>query len=337
MFKHILVPLDGSTRAEAALPLATRLARATGSSVALLQVVSMPMDYGYGLEATPMISEVACETEETEAKAYLTHIASSDQFAGISTTTDVVFGSPAPQILDLVEQQAMNLIVLCSHGRTGLTRWALGSVAQRVIHHSDIPVLVLRDGEASLPALHSDTARPPCAVVAMDGSSLAETALLPAAHLVSALSPQHTQGVIHLLHVAKPSTLAADEDLISQRSREDMAQVYLQHVRERLLDQTNDLNLQVTWSVTSGQDVAETIVTSAEQGTESMGVKRGDLLAMATHGRGGIERWIMGSVTERVLEASTVPILVVRPFQATLDTEETFRTSALEESRAIIS
>ena len=328
MFKHILVPLDGSTRAEVALPIAARVAHATGGSVGLLQVVSIPTNYEYGgglnqnygygsgLYAPSLITEEVRETEQADATAYLTGLANSNLFAGISTSTSVVFGSPGPQILALAEQQAVDLIVLCSRGRTGFTRWVLGSVAQRVIHHSRVPILVLHDGEAPLPALHADTAHSLCAVVAVDGSPLAETALLPAAHLVSALA-QPTQGILHLLYVVEPSIFGANEDVLSQRNAEEMehAQAYLKGVREHLLAQTSDLNLQITWSVTPAQDVAETTVSTTEKGTESRGGNECDLLVMATHGRGGIERWVMGSVTERVLTATTVPMLVVRPPQ----------------------
>jgi nucleotide-binding universal stress UspA family protein len=323
MFEHILVPLDGSTRAEAALPIAARIAHAAGSSVVLLQVVSMPMSYGYGsglgmgyeygggLYSSSLISEKVSETEQAEATRYLTRLAHSDLFAGIATTTDVVFGRPAPQILALAEQQAVNLLVLCSHGRTGLLRWALGSVAQRVIHHSRVPVLVLREEGSPPSALPANTIRPFCVAVALDGSPLAETALLPAAHLVATLA-LHTQGVVHLLHVVKPHTSASETEEVEQ------AQAYLQRVREHLLTRTSDLNLLVTWSVTSAQDVAETIVTIAEKGKEGKEENGCDVLAMATHGHGGIERWVMGSVTEHVIGASTVPVLVVRPPQDVL-------------------
>ena len=343
MFEHILVPLDGSTRAEVALPIAARVARAAGSSVVLQQAVSLRMGYGYGsslsmsfgsgglsmygtgygsgLGATPLLAENVNETEQADATAYLTRIANSDLFVGITTTTDVVFGQPAPRILALVEQQEVDLLVMCSHGRTGLTRWLLGSVAQRVIHHSRVPVLVLREEDSSPPALHADAARPLCVAVALDGSPLAETALLPAAHLVAALA-QHAQAVVHLLHVVKPSMFAAGTDVLSQHDAEEMehAQAYLKRVREHLLAQTSDLNLLVTCSVTPAQDVAGTIVATAEKGTGGTGENGCDILAIATHGHGGIERWVMGSVTERVLGASTVPVLVIRPPQDALHT-----------------
>ncbi|MDQ2902019.1 MAG: universal stress protein [Chloroflexota bacterium] len=326
MFKHILVPLDGSTRAEGALPITARIAHAAGSSVVLLQVVSIPppnygygyggalgMSYGYGgaLGVTSLPSEQVGEREQAEATTYVTRLADSDLFAGVATTTKVVFGQPAPQILALVEQQEVDLLVLCSHGRTGFLRWVLGSVAQRVIHHSRVPVLVLREEGSTPSALRADAARPFCVAVALDGSPLAETALLPAAHLVATLA-QHTQGAIHLLHVLKPHPSA------SEREEMEHAQGYLQHVREHLLAQTSNLNLLVTWSVTPAQDVAETIITTAEKG---VGGESGcDILALATHGHGGIEQWIMGSVTERVLGASTVPVLVIRPPQDALHT-----------------
>jgi nucleotide-binding universal stress UspA family protein len=194
-------------------------------------------------------------------------------------------------------------------------------VAQRFIHHSRVPVLVLREGGAALPALNADAVRPLCVTVALDGSPLAETALLPAAHLVAALA-QPAQGVVHLLHVVKLRTSASDEDVLSQRDAEEVehAQVYLQDVREHLLAQTSDLNLRVTWSVTPAQDVAGTIVTTPEKEMGSTGENGCDVLAMATHGHGGVEQWVMGSVTERVLGASTVPVLVIRPSQGALHT-----------------
>jgi nucleotide-binding universal stress UspA family protein len=145
--------------------------------------------------------------------------------------------------------------------------------------------------------------------------------LLPAAHLIAALA-QPTQGAVHLLHVIKPRTSASAEDVLSQRDTEEVehAQTYLQGVREQMLAQTSDLNLRVTWSVTPAQDVAGTIVTTAEKGTGGAEENGCAILAMATHGHGGVEQWVMGSVTERVLGASTVPVLVIRPPQGVLHT-----------------
>jgi nucleotide-binding universal stress UspA family protein len=153
-------------------------------------------------------------------------------------------------------------------------------------------------------------------MVALDGFPLAETALLPAAQLVAALA-HPAQGGLHLMHVIKPLASAVDEGVFPQQEAEaaERAQEYLKGVREHLLAQTSDLNLLVTWSVTHAQDVAATLVTTAEEKMGGSLENSCDVLAMATHGRGGVARWVMGSVTERVLQATTLPMLVIRPLQ----------------------
>jgi nucleotide-binding universal stress UspA family protein len=311
MFERILVPLDGSPRAEQALPVAARLAQAAGGSVVLVQVVSPPTDFGGGLAPAPLLTEQIIEYELAEASDYLKMMACSLTFEGIDTTTEVLFGSPAQHILATAQARAADLIVLCSHGRTGFMRWVLGSVAHQLIHHSPVPVLVLHQGK-SLPG--ADAARPLCALVALDGSPLAETALVPAADLVTALAaPVH--GVLHLLQVVKRFSTTAGEDFVTQLNAEatERAKAYLVMVKERLQEQYPRLT--ITWSVARAADVADVILSTAEQQESAEGFGSCELIAMATHGRGGWERWVMGSVTERVLHATRLPMLIVRPQQ----------------------
>jgi nucleotide-binding universal stress UspA family protein len=316
MFQRIVVPLDGSQRAERALPAAACIARATNGTIVLLQVVGLPVEYLGGLAPAPIVTNELIEQEQAEAKDYLAAVAHSESLKGLHIQTEVQFGLAGEQILAAVESQAADLIVLCSHGRTGFKRWALGSVAHRVIHNSHVPVLVLRERGPSLPVVHADAARPLCSIVALDGSPLAEEVLLPAARLVAALA-RPSLGVVHLMHVIKPLTSAADEGVFPHHEAEaaERAQEYLKGVRERLVSQTGDLNLLVTWSVTLAQDVAETIMTVAKEQAGGPQEYSCDVLAMATHGRSGVARWVMGSVTERVLQATTLPMLVVRPHQ----------------------
>jgi nucleotide-binding universal stress UspA family protein len=340
MFQRILVPLDGSQRAERALSVAVRVARATNGMIVLLRVVSPLIGYPGGLVPAPFLRGELIEQECAEATAYLATVAQSEDLKGIHTQTQVKLGLAAERILDEIKSQGIGLTILCSHGRTGFKRWALGSVAQRVIHHSPVPTLVLREKGAALPTIHADSARPLCAIVSLDGSPLAEAALVPTANLVAALATP-AQGVVHLMHVVKPLTAAfvaplsgtqwsgssrACEASFNNRYFEGLpqyeaeavsrAQTYLQNVRERLLAHTRDLNLLVTWSVTQAEDIAETIVTTAEEEMGSTGENSSDILAMATHGRGGLERWVMGSFTERVLNASRLPMLIIRPQQS---------------------
>lgn len=133
-----------------------------------------------------MITGEQIESEMAIASDYLKEIAASPVMAGIETRTEVSFGLPAQYIVAAAEES--DLVVLCSHGRTGFTRWALGSVAHTLVHQSRVPLLVLRQREAASPLVHGGTVSPLRALVPLDGSPLAESALSPAAHLIAALA-----------------------------------------------------------------------------------------------------------------------------------------------------
>jgi nucleotide-binding universal stress UspA family protein len=319
MFQRILVPLDGSVRAEYALPIAARIARASGGSLHLLEVVSPPLDYGGGFAMAPLVTEQLIEAETSAATDYLQTMAASPALAGIQTTTEVVFGIPALDIVEEAKSGEVDLIVLCSHGRTGFTRWVLGSVAHTLVHESPVPTLVLRESEPAprLPEPH--VTRPLCALVPLDGSELAEAALAPAGHLVAALAAP-ARGALHLAQVVKLWETRADEGLVSELNQATLqrAQAYLSSVKERLLATEPESQLSLTSSVELGSDVASALVQLAESGGEGKQKGSGggcDLVAISTHGRHGLQRWVMGSVTERLLSATKLPVLIVRPRQ----------------------
>lgn len=305
MFKRILVPLDGSARAEQALPVAARLARAPGGSIVLMRVAKLPMDYGGGFTQTPLLTEQIIETELDDVDEYLKAIATSDTLTGITIKTEAMFGQPLQDLLGVAETRRADLIVMCSHGRTGLKRWALGSVAQGLAHQCPVPLLVLREGGRISALSGEETTHPLRALVALDGSPFAETALAPAANLVAALAAPNA-GVLHLTRV------------VTGESEELQQQVttYMANVTERLQQKLRDLNLSITWSLLRDVDVAGAIVDMAEHGeggARAEGIGGCDLIAMSTHGRGGLERLMMGSVTERVLHSTRLPMLIVRP------------------------
>jgi nucleotide-binding universal stress UspA family protein len=207
--------------------------------------------------------------------------------------------------------------VLCSHGRTGFTRWALGSVAYTLAHESVVPTLVLRESEPASLLSRSDAAQPLCALVPLDGSQLAETALAPAADLVTALAAP-AQGVLHLAQVVKLFPATAEEGFVSEINEEALqhARTYLATARERLQATVKGLKLSITYSVELETDVASALVSLAEHGSEEKeteGVNACDLIAISTHGRAGLERWVMGSVMERLLNTTKLPMLIVRP------------------------
>ena len=305
MFKRILVPLDGSTRAEQALPVAARLARASHSSIILMRVANFPMDYGGGYTQAPLLTEQVIETELDNLDDYLREVATSETLAGMSIKTEAMFGQPLQDILSVVESRRVDLIVICSHGRTGLQRWALGSVAQALAHQSPVPLLVLREGGQVAAISSGERTHPICGLVALDGSPFAETALIPAANLVAGLAAPN-EGILHVAHVI---THIGDE-------AQQNAKTYISGVTEQLQQKLKGLNLSITWSLLRDKDIAGTIVDTAEHGgvkTATEQIRGCDLLAMSTHGRGGLERLMMGSVTERVLHSTKLPMLIVRP------------------------
>jgi nucleotide-binding universal stress UspA family protein len=317
MFQRILVPLDGSKRAERAIPVATRIARAAGGSVIVVQVVST--DIGLYLVPQPTLTGQIIDAEEASAEKYLRDIATSINRDGVPTETEALFGSPTSTILSFAHSHHADLIVLCSHGYTGVARWVLGSVAEKVVRHAPVPVLVLREG-GPVPADESPT-RPLRALVPLDGSTRAKAAIEPAASLIAGLAAP-AQGALHLVRVVKP--------VIPERAEKDpearehclyKAKRYLnstvEHLREGLVaPAVADLKLPVTWSVAVDTDVAEAIVRVAVNGedAEGVGVFGGcDIIAMATHGREGLQHWTIGSITERVLHTTKLPLLIVRP------------------------
>ena len=323
MFKRILVPLDGSKRAERSLPVAMRLARACGGSITLLRVVSAAVDFWPSVAGNPALAQEVVDSELAAAVAYLAAIKDSPEFNGITTETIAVFGQAASTILEVTHSQKVDLIVLCSHGYTGMKRWVMGSVAEKVAYHAPVPVLVLREAGAVPADLHPDPSRPLRALVPLDGSSLAKAVLEPVAHLVASLAAP-SQGMLHLVRVVKPPTAGnVQQDLQVSEEYLHKARTYLrttvEHLREGLVaPAVAELKLPVTWSVAVDEDVTGAIVRVAENGedAEGAGIFGGcDLIAIATHGRGGVQRWAMGSITQRVLVATTLPLLIVRPTQ----------------------
>jgi nucleotide-binding universal stress UspA family protein len=315
MFQHILVPLDGSPRAEQALPVAARIARFTGGSLLLAQVVSLATDYSAGWSPAPMENQQEIDEEIDSATAYLKSLATAPGLAGIEIKTKVLFGLPVQQLLTGVATPGIDLIVLCSHGRTGFTRWVLGSVAHALVHQCTVPILVLRQGEtpSSLAPLE---AGPIHTLVPLDGSPLAEAALRPAAYLTAALAASG-QGALHLSQVVKIFSTTLEQRSGSSLREEALqhARTYLAQAEEHLSSEEKDLRLSLTHSVEFSPDVASDLLRLAEHGT-SEGARDNtpcDLIALSTHGRAGLERWVMGSVTDRLLNTTKLPMLIVRP------------------------
>jgi nucleotide-binding universal stress UspA family protein len=140
MYKKILVPLDGSSFAEAAVRHAYPLARSQNAEIVLLSVVVFPTR---DFDVIPMKYAVSDEVK-AETKRYLEQVAGSLRRVGIRTSTFVESGYVAETIIDFAAQHQIDLIVMSTHGRTGPVRWLLGSVAFQIVQHAHVPVLLVR-------------------------------------------------------------------------------------------------------------------------------------------------------------------------------------------------
>lgn len=322
MFQRILVPLDGSSRAESALAVAARIAHASEGTIVLLQAVGIPATYtpyiyGPDIAQSPIYAQELLDIEQLNAEKYVAAIAKSVTLAGIKVETTVIPGSAGMTILDTASETHIDLIVMCSHGTTGFKRWVLGSVAQQVSRHSSVPVLVLREEETALTSAFPDRLRPLrsiIALVALDGSRLAEATLEPAAYLVAALAAP-SKGTLLLSMVVNwqpaMNKFEKEEHVLEEARR------YLTGIAERIQGgELAKLNLAISWSIVESKDVADALIKAAEHGTSTASSHEFtgcDLIAIATHGRGGMQRLVMGSVTEGVLGATKLPVLIVRP------------------------
>ncbi len=316
MIKRILVPLDGSALAERAIPVAARIARASAGSMLFLRVVSTASEFGVYMNEPSSLMQEAITEDLNAANDYLSEVSQSQTLAGIEINTGIFTGSAALKIVDIARSQDIDLIVMCSHGESGIRRWVMGSVAHKVVRHSPVPVLVLRDsGEKSAHLYQERSLR---VLVTLDGSPLAEMALEPVMQLATQLAVSGRCHLDLLRVIDLPNryggwrSLSYIDNKVLEQARqttEDYMHVVAERVRAGMLNTAT-----VTTSTRIEMDVPAAIIHAAEHGDVGEEEVGGyDLVAMATHGRGTLPRWALGSVTERVLDSTYLPLLVVRP------------------------
>lgn len=288
--RHILVPLDGSGLAEAAIPIAVTLARATGATLVLAHVTSN-LTWAFAVD-TPLTSGHAYEEllagEDQAAASYLERIRATLP-PEVAAVAFHVRGDIALTLLTLIEQQAIDLVVMTTHGYTGLRRFALGSIADRLARAGTAPVLLLRSFD-SIPVGGSLEH----ALVPLDGSAHAESALVIVEPLVGPVVRQVT--LVRVIGPSESASAAAE------------AETALRAMRDRLQRAWAARGCTVDARVLRGQPAQEIIGQAA---------KLGGFIAMATRGQTGWTRWTLGSVADRLLQGAATPLLLVNPRSAT--------------------
>lgn len=321
MFQRILVPLDGSQRSEQALTLAARIAQVNHSSIFLLHSVEILSIYS--MQTIDMMERIQ-QQEEQWARGYLDRVKQSALLEHIPTMTKIYIGNPSSAILEEIAQQNVDLVVLCSHGYTGLKQWVLGSVAQKIARMCPVPVLIQRDEHPLSCGTESEEQPIIQVCVALDGSAQAEAVIEPAISIAAACAPSH-RAEIHLLRIIEPLN-PADENAFSEIYQLDLQKLIYQHAQTYLQDMVKHLKqkaepgIEIIGSLRSGIDIAQEIIQYTESCNAS-NYSSCQLLAMSTHGHNAIDRWIFGSIAERVLSRTKLPLLIMRPQQQTVLTQ----------------
>ena len=290
MYRNILIPLDGSELAERALPMAKAVAARSDGSITLLTVVGSTDERDRGAMAG-----------ERYLDRLLRDLSPPTSRVHVLTAT----GDPAEEILAAAGQTA-DLIAMTTRGRSGIVRGLLGSVTDRVVRSTNVPLLITRSESA--PAV--DDARIENIVCPLDGTALAEAALSHATAFARLFSAKVT--LLHALGPFPQKILGERSDAGSDRLSDleaipdsdeliAAARAYVDRKRNEL----EDAHLSLDVRVELGQPRAE-IVRLAND-------RPGSMIVMSTSGESGVKRWALGGVADGVIRTASVPTLVVRP------------------------
>jgi nucleotide-binding universal stress UspA family protein len=291
MFQTILIPLDGSDRSERALPYARRLADASGARLVLLRVVPPTL---FPDRPDPEAEAKALSDASAYVDAFVPRAEGDPSVEAIAYVGDAVAA-----IIDEAHARPATLIVMSTHGRSGVSRLAHGSVASEVIRRAQVPVLVVPrhcNRAWSTPA-------PARLLITVDGSELSHAILPPALDLARLLNADIT--LLRAVSPVKYIRVEGYEDPVAvpvEGIGEGEAEDYVNTLATGLRPKHGRIAVRVV----EGQNAASAIAYAAQD--EAV-----DAVALATHGRTGLARLVLGSVAVAVVQDATVPVLLMRP------------------------
>ncbi|MBL8959397.1 MAG: universal stress protein [Gemmatimonadetes bacterium] len=311
MIRSILVPVDGSPLAESALAVACAIARQHHRArVEAVSVFASPLDPPRGPTAPGWSAQRVTEDLAANARAYTAHLAErlASLGGGLTTSATALDGRPAETLVERARTAPHDLIVMTTHGHSGLSRFWLGSVADRVVRQSPVPVLLIRDagGEGAR------AAAPPYTdvLVPIDDDGVSEQ-VIP---LVLSLAGPGVR--LHLLHVVVPSRLLPThsvlpvEEVAAERATPPDVVGVARDAARRYLDRL------ATSYARTGLNVRTQVVVDAHPAGAILTIARGSgaqLIGLASRGRHEATRFLLGSVSDKVLRSADVPVLVVPP------------------------
>jgi nucleotide-binding universal stress UspA family protein len=299
MFSKIIVPLDGSPVAEIVLPYARWLAQGLKLPVMLLSAIDLDELVRHIVTERGLFLDTLDDFETRRRNEYLTATAKS--FAGVVVECQVKKGAAADSIVESAAADKNTLIVMATHGRSGLQRWLLGSVAEKVLRATENPLLLVR---ASDTAPVNGVKPFDRIIVPLDGSSVAEQVLPAVAEVATGLDIEvalfRAYNVPYGSFYEGGGSYAVDLPRLSAAIETDV-QLYLEE-RRSLLAKTGVTR--IAYASKEGL-AADAIIDFARN-------KADGLIAICSHGRSGVRRWVLGSVAETVVRHASNPVLILR-------------------------
>ena len=299
MYPKLIIPLDRSRLSEAILPYARLIAKAFRCPVNLLHVIDPETIKALGHPGRGLFLDVVEADLRKYAKDYLNTVSKSfDNPSSMSCSIEV--GNPADVILDISSRTPKALVAMSTNGRSGIKRWYIGSVADKVLHACTNPMLLVKgsdDGQS-----HDGTASIKRLLLPLDGSPVAELALPHAVALAKTLNAE-----LDLMRVYTALT-HADYGERFIPNYDAMGETLKHEARGYLAEQASILEQE-------GFRNVKCIVQEGDAGAEIIDVAhktKENLVAMCSHGRTGIGRWVLGGTTDRVVRYSEDPVLVIR-------------------------
>jgi len=293
MIRRVLIPLDGSGLAEQVILHLLRFI--TPDQTELLLMTALPSSSRPQIEATAnFITPETAVTKDHKVREQLHGITQELGQIGFNVMERLLSGAPAESILRLAEETFVDLIAMSTHGRTGLRRALLGSVADEVVCNARPPVFLAPAAITTQP----DSA-PRSILLPLDGTSLAEAAI-PVAQQFA----QNTGATLSLIHIIKPNHPGHGQQHDPESAAEQSSTQQTTSYLERIQLQLQLANVPSHYQIASG-DPAEAII-------RTMHTENSDLVVMSTHGRSGVERIIHGSVASQIIGNTPCPLLLIR-------------------------
>lgn len=300
MFTKLLIPLDGSETADRVLPLARVLAETLHLPIELLEVVDISAATAHVAADKARYLDALIAEGEAVSREHLKEVA-ENFFAGSKVVCTVERGKPAEVIIERAALEPSALIAMATHGRSGVNRWLLGSVAEKVLRGSQNPLLLVRAQDQGQDAIHS-VASFKSIVVPLDGSAMAESVLPTVVEIAKTLGCE--------VVLCRAFELAAS----AYYGSEDYLPNYDEMLRQLKVDVENYLHQTAASLKASGLTKVSSVAFeggSAEQIADYAHKHSAAMVIMCTHGRSGVSRWVLGSVTEKVVRHSADPVLVL--------------------------